>query len=569
MIEKKWILKHLDLSKVKKLKEQLKVTPEPLCSLFVVRGLDNYEMAKDYFTPSITSLHNPWTMKGMEEAVNRVTTAMERKENILLFGDYDVDGTTAVAMMLRFLANHYSKKSIFYYIPDRYKEGYGLSQQGIDFAKEQKVTLIITLDCGITSSELINQSKKEGIDYIICDHHLPGPELPEAAAILNPKQPICNYAFKELCGAGVTFKLITALCNQLGLPSKDYLCYLDMVALATGADVVPILDENRIITFWGLKKINDNPIAGIAAMKKLNQSTKEYTLNRVIFGLAPKINAAGRIHHGKLAVELLTEDDENIALELAKQLFEQNETRKMQDALVTQEAIDILNEKDPGQKLNSSVVFKEGWHKGVLGIVASRLIETFYKPAIVLTKGEEYISGSARSIEGFNIYEAISGCKEYLVRFGGHPSAAGLTMKPEAMEGFARKFEKIVSQTLLPEYQAPRLIIDLEIQPEIIDISFFKTISRMEPFGHGNPEPVFLSRNVSLHPASKIVGDEHVRFVFKIGTQKFIPGIGFNLKEKFTEIEPGSKLDIVYTIGENEWNDQKTLQLKIIDFRTA
>lgn len=569
MTQKKWTIKQYDPEKVQTLQEQLVTTRERLCALLVTRGIYNFGEAKEFFTPSLSALHDPWRMKNMDLATDRLLTAIQKKEKILLFGDYDVDGTTSVAMMYRFLCSHYSSQLVDYYIPDRYKEGYGLSQDGIDYAFQNGISLIITLDCGITSHQLIEEAKTNNIDFIICDHHLPGSQLPEAFAILNPKQEGCSYPFKELCGCGVAFKFIMAICDKMQLTAECYLQYLDLVAMATGADVVPVRDENRIFTHFGLKRINKNTSAGIGAMIKLNSKNVCYTLTNVIFWLAPKINAAGRMDHGKHAVALLIEDDPAKAIELAKLLHDHNETRKQRDVLVTKEALEILEQREMMGARNSSVVYKEGWHKGVLGIVASRLIETFYRPTIVLTMGDKFVSGSARSIKGFNVYNAIYDCKEYLIQFGGHVAAAGLSLKPEDVDAFSLKFETVVSQTLSQELASPQIWIDLEIGLGEIDNSFFNAISRMEPFGHDNPEPIFITRDVILHSRSRIVGENHVRFEIQTPGNKFFAGIGFNMKDKFIKLNKEKPIDIVYTIAENEWNNQKSLQLKMIDFRPS
>lgn len=568
MIQKKWVIRNTDPVKVKNLKDQLGQTSDVLCSLLVSRGLDNYEKVKQFFNPSLSRLHNPWLMKDMDKAVGRVMKAIQNHEKILIYGDYDVDGTTATAMLLRFLKVCYPGQNTDFYIPDRYLEGYGLSYQGIEYAKEKNVTLIIALDCGITGNDVIHESK-DSIDFIICDHHLPGSELPEAIAILNPKQKNCPYPFKELCGCGVTFKFITALSEKMGLDEKVSHSYLDLVALATGADVVPILDENRILVHFGLQLLNEKPCEGIKALKETNDKIKIYTLINVIFGLAPKINAAGRMHHARLAVELFIEDDTEEAKSLARQLYELNDRRKHEDETITKEALSILANEEITLPKKSSVVFREEWHQGVIGIVASRLIENYYRPTIVLTKGKEFVSGSARSIRGFNIYNAIHACKEYLVKFGGHNAAAGLTLLPENLEIFSEKFEEVVSQTLPEEFAIPQITIDTKISLDDIQNRLYKTLLRMEPFGQQNPEPVFITKNLKLNEYSRVVGENHVRFVFVTKDKKYISGIGFNLKEQFSELSEGANIDIVYTIHENEWKDQKTLQLKIIDFKPS
>lgn len=566
---KTWQVRPIDDAMVAALQAQLPGTSERLCALLVARGLHTHDLAKEFFVPALDTLHCPWKLQDMDKAVHRILTALKEGENILLFGDYDVDGTASVAMMYRFLAKHTLADRLSYYIPDRYTEGYGLSRAGIEYAIEKEVTLIITLDCGITGNELINHSSTaDGIDYIVCDHHLPGTELPRAVAILNPHRHDCSYPFKDLCGAGVAFKLLMALCERLGEPSSSYLCYLDLVALATGADVVPILGENRVLVHFGLERLNNNPCSGIAALKELNEKPGDYNLNRVVFNLAPKINAAGRMEHGRQAVRLLMEDDPEVVGEIARKLHDHNEVRRQHDLQVTKEAIELLRTYDPEGNSRSTVVYKEGWHKGVLGIVASRLIESYHRPTIVLTSGDHFISGSARSIAGFNIYEAICGCAEYLVHFGGHTAAAGLTIRPEQVEHFKKKFEAVVSDTLLPEHATPKLTIDLEIELHDINFLFYNSIRRMEPFGAGNPEPVFFTKSL-LPRESRIVGSDHVRFVFLTTTGRYLTGISFNAKDKLNNITPGKRIDIAYTIDENIWNDKKSLQLKVIDFKLS
>lgn len=569
MVQKQWTLRALDQSKLRDLKSALGTTSEAVCSILVGRGLDTYEKAKEFVNPCLTRLHDPWLMKDMKKATERLHIAKERQEKILFFGDYDVDGTTAVAMMMRFFSGNYGSGLIDYYIPHRYREGYGLSNQGIDYAIRMQATLLITLDCGITAVDLIRRAARHGIDVIVCDHHLPSEAMPAAAAILNPKQAGCPYPFKELCGTGVAFKLLMALSQLWQLKPESYLNLLDLAALATGADVVPIRDQNRIFVHYGLERINGQPCAGIKALKNLTQRANKYTLNRVIFELAPKINAAGRMDHGKLAVQLLTTDDDQEAQRLASQLHEHNQDRKMQDKAVTTEAIKLLKERDPQMSARSLVVYGEKWHKGVLGIVASRLIEHFYRPAIVLTLDDGYISGSARSIAGFNIYDGIGACSEHLVRFGGHVAAAGITLHPGSLEAFTKKFEEVAAKKISDEQCVPKLYIDLEIRLQDIQWSFFNTLSRLEPFGHENEEPVFVTYEVTPHPSSRIVGETHVRFVFESAPNRYINGIAFGQKELFDRLVHGKPIDIVYSISQNEWNNSKSLQLNIIDFKPS
>lgn len=569
MAEKKWTIRERDNTQVEELRQRLGQKSDTLSALLVARGLDTYDKVRSFFSPSRAQLHDPLLLKDIEKATERVIRALKRKEKILLIGDYDVDGTASTAMLLQFLRTVYNPESVAYYIPDRYREGYGVSDESLKYAVSTGARLVITLDCGTSSGAIIKEGGGIGIDFIICDHHEASGELPDAYAILNPKQPGCPYPFKELCGCGVTFKFITALCREMDLTDDYFLPYLDLLALATGADVVPIVDENRVFASLGLKKINEDPCQGIQSLKASGATVSAYRLRDVVFGLAPKINAAGRMEHGNLAVELLTATDEQKAHDLAKKLTKLNNRRREEETSVTGDALRLLQEDCTTSSGRSSVVFKPGWHKGVLGIVASRLIEAHYKPTIVLTADEKYVTGSARSIPGFDIFKAINACGEYLEKFGGHFGAAGLSLKPENLSQFKSKFEVIVSDTLPVDLTVPVIRIDLELLPDEITPRFFKNISRLEPFGHGNPRPVFLSRHIYQGPYTRIVGNNHVKFQFNMNTGKSISGIGFNLKDKYEKIGPTTPLDIVYTITENEWNGQTTLELNILDFKAS
>lgn len=569
LIEKKWILKEVNKSTVENLEKNMPATSRKLCSLFAVRGIKTYEDAASFFNPSIQNLHSPFDLADMDMAVERIFSAIRNEENILIFGDYDVDGTASTAMLLRFLREIYNPEKVFYYIPDRYDEGYGLSRKGIEWAGKAGVSLIITLDCGISSAPLISDSISEDIDYIICDHHLPGTTIPPAKAIINPRLPGRDYPFKELCGCGLTFKLIQAICLQLKLNERQYLRYLDLVALATGADVVPVLGENRILAYHGLKQLNENPCVGIKALQETNSGTGSYSLSQIIFGIAPKINAAGRLEHGKIAVELLSTEDPAKARALATKLSELNDKRRSYDSEITKEAILMLQNDKEFHHKNSIVVFKESWHQGVIGIVAARLVETYYRPAIVLTFNQQQgICGSARSIPSFNIFNAINSCKTHLEKFGGHHAAAGLTLKPGSLMEFKRQFEDVVSNSMLPSIQNPILPIDLEITLEDINYRFYNTILRMEPFGHENPKPVFLTRNLKAWDI-RIVGGNHLRMGFRTKENKMFQAIGFNLKTKFSLAKESSSLDIAYTIAENVWNNHRFLQIKLLDLRNS
>jgi len=566
-MEKRWTILSANEQKTTALQQSLNINTA-LCKILVQRGIDNYDKAKDYFRPKISQLHDPFLMKDMDKAVTRVIQAINSNEKILVFGDYDVDGTTAVACMYRFLKKIYDENNIAFYVPHRYREGYGISKQGIDFAKQNNFSLIISLDCGIKSVELITYAATLGLDFIVCDHHLPDKELPPAIAILNPKQKDCNYPYKELCGCGVGFKLITALSQQLGIHEDEYFCYLDLVVTAIGADIVPITGENRILCYYGLKKLNSNPCAGLKALIELGGTQKKYSINNVVFIIAPRVNAAGRMDDATKAVEMFIEDDDAKAMELAKMLHSDNSDRKEADSSITEEALAIIENNYELINKKSTVVFQPHWHKGVVGIVASRLIEKYYRPTIVLAQSGAYVGGSARSVPGFNLYEAVHACREYLIGYGGHFAAAGLTMLPENIDAFSARFEEVVSARINPEFLIPEIVIDTEISFRNINPGFYSIITQMEPYGPENLRPVFISRNVSDTGWSKIVKELHIRFVLK-QDNKTITGIGFNLAEKFHLLQMKKTLDIVYTIDENEWNGETSLQIKVLDFRLS
>lgn len=564
-MDKRWKILQADTAKAAALQQSLKINPA-LCSILVQRGFDSYDKAKQYFRPQLTDLHNPRLMKDMDKALQRILTAFEHKEKILVFGDYDVDGTTSVACMYKFLCKIYDPALLDFYIPHRYREGYGVSKMGIDFAKENNFTLIISLDCGIKSVDLITYAKDISIDFIVCDHHLPDEEIPPAVAILNPKQKDCNYPYKELCGCGVGFKLITALADELNIDEEHYLCYLDLVATAIAADIVPMTGENRILAYFGLEKINSNPNPGIKALIFLGGIQKKLSINNVVFVIAPRVNAAGRMDDAKKAVQLFIEDDYNKALAFAEMLHSDNTDRKEADSSITAEALEIINEDVTLQNKKTTVVFKNHWHKGVVGIVASRLIETYYRPTVVLTESSGIATGSARSVPGFNLYEAIHACREYLLGYGGHFAAAGLSLLPEHVEAFANKFEATVAATIPEHLLIPEIIIDTEIAFADLTQNFYSIICQMEPFGPENMRPVFVAKNVSDTGYSKIVKELHIRFVIKQDKFSFT-GIGFNLAHKFELLQ--KPVDIVFTLDENEWNGNVSLQLKVIDLRSS
>ena len=564
-MEKRWKILRAEDSKVDALKEALKIN-RIICQILVQRGFDSFEKAKSFFRPQLTQLLDPWLMKDMDQAVDRILTAKSKGEKILVYGDYDVDGTTSVASMYQFLKGIY--KNVDFYIPHRYREGYGVSKIGIDYAKENDFTLIISLDCGIKSAPLISYAQSIGIDFIVCDHHLPDNELPPAIAILNPRQKDCKYPYKELCGCGVGFKLMTAVAETLGLPEESYLCYLDLLATAIAADIVPMTGENRVMAYFGLQRVNKNPCNGIKALMQLAGVQKEMFITNLVFIIAPRVNAAGRMDDARKAVQLFIEKDCDKALEFAEMLHVDNTERRTADTTITEEALALIGEDAEMINRKSTVVYREHWHKGVVGIVASRLIETYYRPTIVLTRSGEVASGSARSVPGFNLYEAIHACKEHLLDYGGHFAAAGMTLLPENIEAFTNKFEQVVSETIQEDSLIPEIVIDAEVTFNDLTLSFYNIIHQMEPYGPENLRPVFVVRNVVDSGNSKVVKEQHIRFCLKQNNCSF-KGIGFNMAEKFSLIESKQPLDVVFTIEENDWNGQKSLQLKVIDCKLA
>jgi single-stranded-DNA-specific exonuclease len=564
-MEKRWHILEADAEKVAALQDQLKISAT-LCKILVQRGLADFDLSKNYFRPQLNEMHSPWLMKDMDKAVARILFAFEQKEKILVYGDYDVDGTTSVACMFRFLKSQY--EHVAFYIPHRYREGYGVSKLGIEWAKENGFTLIVSLDCGIKSVDLITYAKSLAIDFIVCDHHLPDDELPPAIAILNAKQMDCTYPYKELCGCGVGYKLITALCEALSLPEDYPYQYLDLVATAIAADIVPMTGENRLLAYYGLQKANQNPNPGIKALVQLNKIQKELHINTLVFVIAPRVNAAGRMDDAKKAVQMFVEDDETLVMEFAEMLHSDNSERKEADSSITEEALAMIEADANLMNRKSTVVFKAHWHKGVVGIVASRLIEKYYRPTVVLTQSGEYLAGSARSVVGFNLYEAIHACREYLLGYGGHFAAAGLTLLPENFDAFSAAFEKVVTEQILPEQLVPVIVVDAVIQLEEINAKFFNIIKQMEPFGPENLRPMFLARGVVDSGYSKIVKEEHIRFVVKQGSTT-ITGIGFGLAHKFEIVTSKKPFDLVFTLSENEWMGETNLQLMVTDLRVS
>jgi single-stranded-DNA-specific exonuclease len=566
-LEKKWNILQKNETAIKSLKDSLKIN-ETICAMLVQRGITNFEDAKKYFRPDLNNLHDPWLMKDMRKAVDRVENAILKNEKILVFGDYDVDGTTAVASFYQFLCSIYNPEFLDYYIPHRYREGYGVSKAGIDFASANGFTLIVCLDCGIKSVDLIEYANTLGIDFIICDHHLPGNVLPNAVAILNPKQIDCEYPYKELCGCGVGFKFMMAMTAHFKKEPDYYLRYLDLVAVSIAADIVPITGENRILAFHGLHKINTNPSLGISTIIKLGAVQKKLTITNVVFIIAPRVNAAGRMDDARKAVQLFIEQNPTEAIKLGEMLQSDNKDRKETDSSITQEALEILREDILFKDKKSCVIYRAHWHKGVVGIVASRIIEHHYKPTIVLTLSDGIVTGSARSVKGFNLHEAIYACKEHLLVFGGHFAAAGLSMLPENVEAFKNKFEEVVAATIKPESLIPEIIIDSEIQFSEINQTLFNIISQMEPFGPENMRPVFITKNVVDTGYSKLLKEQHVKFNVKQNNVSQ-NGIGFNMPEKLELLQSKQPVDLIFSLEENEWNGNVTIQLMVDDCKLS
>lgn len=562
----RWTLKPKPQSeKIKALQEALQVDAT-IATLLVQRGIETYEAAKRFFRPSLNDLHDPFLMKDMDKAVARIQKAIANKENILVYGDYDVDGTTAVALMSSYLKTKHNL--VYTYIPNRYDEGYGISYKGINFALENEFTLIIALDCGIKSVEKIEHAKKLGIDFIICDHHRPADKIPDAVAVLDPKREDCKYPYKELCGCGVGFKLIQALALKEGKTVDDLTAYLDLVATAIGADIVPIDGENRVLAYYGLMVINTNPRPGIKAILDQVEKT-ELTITDVVFIVAPRINAAGRMKHGNYAVTLLTEEEEDLAAQYASEINDYNLDRRETDKQITEEALKQIEEQEEQNRL-TTVVYHENWHKGVIGIVASRLTETYYRPTLVFTKSGNKLAASARSVRGFDIYNALGACAEHIEQFGGHKYAAGLTLKEENYEAFKQAFEDEVSKTIDRNLLTPEIKIDAEINLDDITSKFYRILKQFAPFGPTNMTPVFMTENLIDTGYGKCVGADktHLRLTAtQPNTAKGIVCIGFGLGNKLDIIYEQKPFKATYSIDENEWKGTVSLQLKLRDIK--
>jgi single-stranded-DNA-specific exonuclease len=569
-MEKRWVVKEKgDTAVVKHLAGALGVS-ESLANLMAQRNISSVEEANAFFNPSLDYLHDPFLMKDMNIAVDRISTAVKKNERILVYGDYDVDGTTAVALMYSFLKDQYS--NVEYYIPDRYKEGYGVSFQGLDFAYQNNCKVVITLDCGIKAVEKVKYARTKGLDVIICDHHYPGDEIPKALAVLDPKQPSCSYPYKELSGCGVGFKLVHAYSRVHGIPFSKISHYLDLVAVSIASDIVPLTGENRVMAYFGLKRLNESPRTGLKEIIRESEVTKALTIEDVVFKIGPRINAAGRMETGSKAVDLLVSSDTRLATGISKEINNFNIERRSVDRIITTEAMRMIAEDQRTVNSRTTVLYNPTWKKGVIGIVASRLIETYYRPTVILTESNGFATGSARSVQGYDLYQAIEACSDLLESFGGHMFAAGLTLKKENIRPFMDKFEHYVNSTITKEQLVPRIFIDAELSFSEINGEFFKTMNQFQPFGPENMSPVFISRNVFDIGSGRMVGSsgEHLKLDLcqESSGQKSFSAIAFSQANHFEYIKGGNPFDICYSLEMNEFRGNRNLQLNVRDIKT-
>jgi single-stranded-DNA-specific exonuclease len=565
-MKKRWSLQEdVDRGVIGLLSLQLGVKPL-LSRILYLRGIKTWEQAKDFFRPELSQLHDPFLMNGMDVAINRIESAIKQNEKILIYGDYDVDGTTAVALVYSFFKSHYN--NLEFYIPDRYLEGYGISFKGIDYAHDNDFKLIIALDCGIKSIDKIDYANEKGVDFIICDHHLPGETIPNAVAVLDPKMETSKYPFNELSGCGIGFKLIQAFAQRNNIPETSLVAYLDLVAVSIAADIVPIYGENRILAYYGLQVLNNRTRKGFDAILKLAAFTKKMTISDIVFTIAPRINAAGRIASGNTAVELLISDNPADALSSSEEINNTNSERKTLDQSITKHAFSMIEEEKDNYLKKSTVLYHPDWHKGVVGIVASRLTEKYYRPTVVLTSSNGMATGSARSVKDFDVYKAIEACSDLLEQYGGHKYAAGLTLKTVNIQLFIEKFELIVSQTIEEHLLTPEVEIDAEIKLVDLDAKFLRILKQLAPFGPGNMSPVFLARGVKDKGYARVVGNNHLKLDIYQDDIKFsFPAIAFNAGEKYEQLLEKSAFDICFTVEENEFNGNITLQFNIKDIK--
>ncbi|MBK8444848.1 MAG: single-stranded-DNA-specific exonuclease RecJ [Sphingobacteriales bacterium] len=565
-MNRNWVLKETDEEAVNSLHQELKIN-SVLCKLLVNRGVLNINQAKRFFRPSLDDLYDPFLMKDMDKAVKRIEDALVNDEKILVYGDYDVDGTTAVALVYSFFHEIYPK--VYRYIPDRYEEGYGISFKSIDFAKQQGITLIIALDCGIKAEDRVLYAKEKGIDFIICDHHRPGASLPEACAVLDPKRDDCEYPYKELSGCGIGFKLLQAFALSNEVPFHYLEKFLDLVVVSIAADIVPITDENRVLSYYGLRRLNTEARPGLRALlESCGLASRELSISDIVFSLGPRINAAGRMGSGVLAVELLIADSDYEARIKAQELEQLNEKRRQIDKEITEAALDMLYSDPDSQQRYSTVLYHPGWHKGVIGIVASRLTETYYRPTIILTNDNGKVAGSARSVKGFDIYNALTSCEDLLIQYGGHKYAAGMTIEEANVPAFIQRFEEVVNEQIAEKLLMPEVLIDAELEIDELNPQFYKILNQFNPFGPGNLNPVFISRHVRDSGVSALVGQERSHIKLQVVQNGSAPmeGIGFNMSEKFEVVKEGI-FDICYQVVENEFRGNKNLQLIVKDLK--
>jgi single-stranded-DNA-specific exonuclease len=564
-MDKRWLFKDTpSQEQIEKLSKLINTNPY-LTAVLLQRGISDFEGAKKYFRPTLEDLHDPFLMKDMDKAVKRLKKALDREEKILIYGDYDVDGTTAVSLVYRYIRKFYPGCDV--YIPDRYAEGYGVSLAGVEYAAANDYTLIIALDCGIKSAELVHLADHKGIDFIICDHHLPGDTIPNAVAVLDPKRTDCNYPCGELSGCGLGFKLVQAYA-RLYRDEKEVFEYLDLVAVSIASDIVPIVDENRVLAYFGLKKLNENPMPGLKALKDIAGIKNELDISSVVFTLGPRINAAGRVAHARAAVDLLISKTEEEANSLAEKVNIKNELRKEFDSTITEEALAMIESNNLLRPSKSTVLFKNTWHKGVIGIVAARCIEKFYRPTVILTESNNKITGSARSVNGFDLYNAILSCSDLLEKFGGHKYAAGLTLDASNLEAFQQRFEEVVSSTITADMMTPVIEIDYSIPLNAVNQKFLNVLKQMGPFGPENARPVFEAKNLFVFNSLSSFKDRHIKFlVGQEGGNNVLQAVGFDMAEHYDRISMGDSFRMAFTIEENVYNGTTSIQLRIKDIK--
>lgn len=565
-MEKRWA-EHLitNFEAVEKLAQELNIN-NILAQMLYKRGIQTFEEAKAFFRPELRHLHDPFLMNGMTKAVKRIEQAIKAKENILIYGDYDVDGTTSVALVYSFFKDIYPH--ISYYIPDRYLEGYGISTQGIDFAADNDISLIIALDCGIKAVDKVEYAKSKGIDFIICDHHLPGEIIPDAVAVLDPKRTDCNYPYKELSGCGLGFKLAQAYAEKNEIPFQKVCDYLDLVVVSIASDIVPITGENRILAYYGLLKLNTNPCNGLKALIELSGKSDKFTISDIVFSIGPRINAAGRIDDAKHAVKLLIASSSQLAEDAGFIINLKNAERKEFDSSITEQALNMIDSSPEMISRKSTVVYDQNWHKGVIGIVASRLTEKYYRPTVVLTNSNGHVAGSARSVLGYDLYEALCECSDLLEQFGGHKYAAGLTMKPENVSRFIERFEKVVSSSITEEMLIQQISVEKSIDLKEITPKFFRILNQFAPFGPQNMVPVFMTRGVYSYGYGSVVGNNHLKMSVRQKDSPIFECIAFGSGDYLEQINRGTPFDICYTIEENVWKDRRSIQLNIKGIKT-